>query len=80
MQQGPNGAFAYVVGAGGKAEVRPVQTGQQRRDVAVVAKGLNPGETVVVQGQYRLTAGTAVVASRPSEVASSSSATAGLLP
>ena len=80
VQQGPNGTFVYAVGAGGKAEVRPVQTGQQRRDVAIITEGLNPGDTVVVQGQYRLTAGTAVAASKPSEVASSSSATAGLLP
>ncbi len=80
VQQGPQGTFIYVVDAGSKAEVRPVQTGQQRRDVAVIAKGLNPGETVVVQGQYRLTAGVAVSPSKPADVPSSSSATAGLLP
>ena len=80
VQQGPQGTFIYVVGDGGKADVRPVQTGQQRRDVAIVTKGLNPGETVVVQGQYRLTAGAAVVPSKPADVPSSSTATAGLLP
>ncbi len=80
VQQGPQGTFIYVVGADSKAVVRPVQTGQQRRNVAVVSQGLNPGDTVVVQGQYRLTAGTAVVASKPADVPGSSSATAGLLP
>jgi multidrug efflux system membrane fusion protein len=80
VQQGPQGAFIYVVGDGSKADVRPVQTGQQRRDVAVITKGLNPGETVIVQGQYRLTAGVAVVPSKPADVPSSSTATAGLLP
>jgi len=80
VQQGPQGTFIYVVGADGKAEVRPVQAGQQRRDVAVITQGLNPGETVVVQGQYRLTAGVAVVPSKPADVPGSSSATAGLLP
>ncbi len=80
VQQGPQGAFIYVVGADSKAEVRPVQTGQQRRDVAIVTKGLNPGDTVVVQGQYRLTAGVVVVSSKPADVPGSSSATAGLLP
>jgi len=80
VQQGPQGTFAYVVGAGNKAEVRPVQPGQQQRGTAVITGGLKPGETVVTQGQYRLTAGTAVVSSPPSEVAASSSATAGLLP
>ena len=80
VQHGPQGTFIYVVGDGSKAEVRPVQTGQQRRDVAVITAGLNPGETVVVQGQYRLTAGAAVVPSKPADVPGSSSATAGLLP
>jgi multidrug efflux system membrane fusion protein len=80
VQQGPQGAFIYVVGDGSKADVRPVETGQQRRDVAVITKGLNPGETVVVQGQYRLTAGVAVVPFKPADVPSSSTATAGLLP
>jgi len=80
VQQGPQGAFIYVVGAGSKAEVRPVQAGQQRRDVAVITQGLNLGETIVVQGQYRLTAGAAVAPSKPADVPSSSSATAGLLP
>jgi len=80
VQQGPQGTFIYVVDAGSKAEVRPVQTGQQRRGVAIITKGLNPGETVIVQGQYRLTAGVAVTPSKPSDVPGSSSATAGLLP
>ena len=80
VQQGPQGAFIYVVGDGSKADVRPVQTGQQRRGTAIVTTGLKPGETVVVQGQYRLTAGAAVVASKPADVPSSSTATAGLLP
>ncbi len=80
VQQGPHGTFAFVVGADNKAAVRAVQTGQQVRGTAVITGGLKPGETVVTQGQYRLTAGTAVVSSPPSDVADSSSATAGLLP
>ena len=80
VQQGPQGTFIYVVGDGSKADVRPVQTGQQRRGTAIVTTGLKPGETVVVQGQYRLTAGAAVAPSKPADVPSSSTATAGLLP
>ncbi len=80
VQQGPQGAFIYVVSGDSKAEVRPVQTGQQLRGVAIITAGLKPGETVVVQGQYRLMAGVAVVSSKPADVPSSSSATAGLLP
>jgi len=80
VQQGPQGTFIYVVGADSKAVVRPVQTGQQRRSVAIISQGLNPNDTVVVQGQYRLTDGIAVVPSNPADVPGSSSATAGLLP
>ncbi len=80
VQQGPQGTFAYVVGADNKVAVRPIQVGQQLRGTVLISQGLNPGDTVVVQGQYRLTAGTVVVPSQSSEVASSSSATAGLLP
>ncbi|MFL5334047.1 MAG: efflux RND transporter periplasmic adaptor subunit, partial [Geminicoccaceae bacterium] len=60
--------------------VRPVQVAQRLRGEALIVKGLNSGETVVAQGQYRLTAGTLVVASEPTQVANSSTATAGLLP
>ncbi len=80
VQQGPQGTFIYVVGADSKAVVRPVQTGQQRRNVAIISQGLNPDDTVVAQGQYRLTDGIAVVPSKPTDVPGSSSATAGLLP
>jgi len=80
VQQGPQGLFTYVVGADGKAAVRHIATGQQRQEVTIVTKGLNPGETVVVQGQYRLMDGTAVVPSKPADVPGSTSATAGLLP
>ena len=80
VQLGAQGEFAYVIGADNKVAVRPVQVTQRLRGEALVAKGLNAGETVVTQGQYRLTAGTLVVPSAPAEVANSSTATAGLLP
>jgi multidrug efflux system membrane fusion protein len=80
VQQGPQGTFAYVVGGGEKVAMRPIQVAQQQRGVALVSQGLSAGDTVVVQGQYRLTAGTIVVASKPSAVASSSTGTAGMLP
>ncbi|GAC1336722.1 MAG: efflux RND transporter periplasmic adaptor subunit [Acetobacteraceae bacterium] len=80
IQLGPTGNFAFVVGADGKAVVRPVTVGQLRRGEALVTKGLTPGEAVVTQGQYRLTAGTPVASAPPSQVAASSTASAGLLP
>ena len=80
VQMGTQGEFAFVVGADQKVTLRPVQVAQRLRGTALVSHGLNPGETVVTQGQYRLSAGTLVAPSDPSQVPDSSTATAGLLP
>jgi multidrug efflux system membrane fusion protein len=80
IQLGANGDFTFVVGSDGKVTVRPVTVSQRHAGQALVTKGLNLGETVVTQGQYRLTAGTQVVPSAPKDVANSSTATAGMLP
>jgi multidrug efflux system membrane fusion protein len=60
VQQGPNGDFAYVIGSNDTVERRPVEVTAIQDGIAVVGKGLTPGERVVVQGQYRLTDGTRV--------------------
>ncbi|HYZ62117.1 MAG TPA: efflux RND transporter periplasmic adaptor subunit, partial [Acetobacteraceae bacterium] len=80
IQLGPNGNYTFVVGPDSKAAVVPVKVAQRHKGEALVTQGLNAGDTVVTQGQYRLTAGTPVVPSPPSQVASSSTATAGMLP
>jgi hypothetical protein len=69
-----------MVGSDGKVTLRPVTVGQRYKGQAMVTQGLALGETVVTQGQYRLTAGTQVVPSAPQNVANSSTATAGMLP
>ena len=60
LQQNDKGQFVYVVGADKRVSVRPVEVAQRRHGVALISKGLQAGETVVVQGQYRLTPGTLV--------------------
>ena len=80
LQQNNNGQFVYVVGADKRVSVQPVQVEQRLHAAALITKGLRPGETVVVQGQYRLTPGTLVVATAPSDVPSPSTASAGMLP
>ena len=67
LQQNNNGQFVYVVGADKRVSVQPVEVAQRLHAVALISKGLQAGETVVVQGQYRLTPGTLVVATTPSE-------------
>ena len=60
VQAGPNGDFAYTISENNTVERRPVEVTAVQDGVAVVGKGLRPGEHVVVTGQYRLTDGARV--------------------
>jgi multidrug efflux system membrane fusion protein len=64
IQRGPDGAFAFVIKEDGTngmtAETRPVTVTQIEDGQALIEKGLDFGETVVVDGQYRLQDGTKV--------------------
>ena len=80
LQQNDNGQFVYVVGADKRVSVQPVEVAQRLHAVALISKGLQAGETVVEQGQYRLTPGTLVVATAPSNVLNPTTASAGMLP
>lgn len=61
VQQGPGGAYVYVIGPDSAVSVRPVTVGQVSDGQALITKGLAAGERVVVDGQYRLKAGSRVV-------------------
>jgi multidrug efflux system membrane fusion protein len=60
VQNGPNGHYAYVIKPDNTVERRPVEVASVQDGIAVVTKGLAPGERVVVDGQYRLTDGARV--------------------
>jgi membrane fusion protein, multidrug efflux system len=60
IERGPNGLYAFVVGAGNKVEMRSVTVSQDGDGESVITQGLNPGENVVVSGQYELQPGTLV--------------------
>jgi multidrug efflux system membrane fusion protein len=60
VQRGPDGLFVYVVDADNHATTRPITLAHEDADVAVVAKGLNPGEKVVTVGQFGLQPGARV--------------------
>lgn len=51
-----------VIGADGKAEVRPVQVGPRTGSEWVIAAGLKPGEKIVVEGLQKIRNGVPVVA------------------
>jgi multidrug efflux system membrane fusion protein len=60
IQTGQNGEYVYVVKPDQTAEERPVTIGITYQDETVVQKGLAAGETVVTDGQLRLTPGAKV--------------------
>jgi len=61
IQAGQNGSFVYVVKQDRTVESRPVVTGARVEQDMVVDQGLQPGETVVTEGQLRLAPGSRVV-------------------
>ena len=52
---GQDGNYVYVVGDKRVAELRSVSLGRPVGEMTTIAKGLTPGEQVVVDGQSRLT-------------------------
>jgi membrane fusion protein (multidrug efflux system) len=54
--------FISVVGAQGKVEQRPVTTGDRIGEQWLIADGLKPGDTVVVEGVQRARPGSTVKA------------------
>ena len=62
VQQGPNGAYVYVVGPDRTVQMRPVTVAQISEGQALINSGLKPEENVVVEGQYRLQPGSLVEA------------------
>ena len=71
IQRGPAGTYAYVVGPDGKAQVRAIEVQRVQDGRALIARGLQAGETVVVDGQYKLSPGASVVAAAPGAAAAS---------
>ena len=58
---GRTGSFVYVVKQDRTVESRPVTTGARVDQDMVVDSGLEPGETVVTEGQLRLAPGSRIV-------------------
>jgi membrane fusion protein, multidrug efflux system len=83
VQQGPNGAFVYVVGPNQAVSARNVTVGPSRAGEVRIDQGLSVNEAVVTAGQYRLSPGTSVdVVSDDKKdlVDNATTASAGMLP
>jgi multidrug efflux system membrane fusion protein len=60
VNQGPKGAYVYVVGAGNKVIMRPVAVETTQDTTAIIQSGVQAGETVVTDGQMSLKPGLTV--------------------
>lgn len=69
IQRGPNGPYAFVIKEDDTVEVRPVKVAQTEDGEALIEEGLRAGERVVVDGQYKLQAGSRVKLPEPANPA-----------
>lgn len=54
VQRGPDGVYAWVIDANGVAVMKPIETGTVANGAIVVKSGLEAGDQVVTNGQYKL--------------------------
>jgi multidrug efflux system membrane fusion protein len=66
VQQAPDGPYAFVVGGDRIVQKRPLKVGVLNKTTAIIDGGLQAGEQIVTDGQYRIQAGSKVeVAAQP---------------
>lgn len=65
VQQGADGNFVFVVKEDSTVEVRKIETAATSGGKTAIAKGLKVGETVVTDGQLRLSPGSKVKVKEP---------------
>src|SRR5581483_865385 len=62
VQRGPQGPFVYRVKSDSTVEARACTLSNTQNDLTIVERGLEEGDVVVVDGQYKLHAGSLVAA------------------
>jgi multidrug efflux system membrane fusion protein len=60
VQRGPTGTFVYLADDQMVASTQPIELSSLQGDVAIITKGLTPGQQVVVDGQNQLKPGSKV--------------------
>ncbi len=75
IQRGPKGLFAWTVTADDTAVARQIQVGPTAGDLTIVTSGLNEGDRVVTEGQYKLQNNAPVSVTAPPAAAVERSAT-----
>jgi multidrug efflux system membrane fusion protein len=69
VQRGPNGLFTWVVKHDNTVEPRPIQTSITSGDRTIVTSGVNDGDRVVTNGQYKLQTNAPVSITPPQKTA-----------
>jgi multidrug efflux system membrane fusion protein len=69
VQRGPHGLFAWVVKQDNTVEPRPIQTSATSGDHTIITSGLNDGDRVVTDGQYKLQTNAPVTITAPAAAA-----------
>ncbi|TPK83014.1 efflux RND transporter periplasmic adaptor subunit [Mesorhizobium sp. B2-4-12] len=67
--RGPEGTYVFVVGKDRHIVKRPVTVAYSNAELAVVGKDVQPGDTVVTDGQYRIQEGDVVDVTGPAQAA-----------
>jgi multidrug efflux system membrane fusion protein len=69
VQRGPNGLFTWVVKSDNTVEPRPIQTSTTSGDRTIITSGVNDGDRVVTDGQYKLQTSAPVTITPPPKTA-----------
>jgi multidrug efflux system membrane fusion protein len=69
VQRGPHGLFAWVVKPDNTVEPRPIQTSTTTSNATIITSGLDDGERVVTDGQYKLQTNAPVTITAPATAA-----------
>jgi multidrug efflux system membrane fusion protein len=75
IQRGQQGTYVYVVGADQAVAVRPVRLSVTQDDQAAIGSGLQPGESVVIDGADKLRDGAKVQPISPDDRAKATAGT-----
>ncbi|WP_188394048.1 efflux RND transporter periplasmic adaptor subunit [Mesorhizobium sp. SARCC-RB16n] len=67
--RGPDGTYAFIVGKDRHIVKRPVTVAYSNAELAVVGTGIEPGDTIVTDGQYRIQEGDLVDVTGPAQAA-----------
>ena len=74
VQRGPHGLFTWIVKPDNTVEPRPIQTGTTTGDRTIVSAGVNDGDRVVTDGQYKLQTNAPVTITAPPTAATAGNA------